>query len=160
MRVCVCFIVALLALLASPQSSMAHGTERHFGNSLGQRPVARASPALSIMVIDASLSAIRRTLDGQSDEDIAARLEKIAMVTASLLYTTIDDEHTQSEFEGFASVFDSESEALRLAVEDDRQEQALTAFETLTDSFATSKNLFRSREEGDRARSWPYASEA
>ena len=55
MRIWVCFISAFVALLAVPQQSVAHGTERHYGNSLDERPVARASPALSIMVIEASL---------------------------------------------------------------------------------------------------------
>ena len=146
MRIWVSFLFALVALLAVPQQSIAHGTERHYGNSLDERPVARASPALSIMVIEASLSAIRRTLDGQADQDIDDRLDKIAMVTASLLYTTTDTQHTQSEFVTFADALERVSPELRLAVKGTRQEEALQVFATLENSFAASKSLFKARE--------------
>lgn len=146
MRIYAAFILACAALLSVPQESIAHGTERHYGNSLDERPVVRASPALSIMVIEASLSAIRRTLNGRADQDIDDRLDKIAMVTASLLYTTTDTQQNPSEFEAFAQILQEESDDLRDAAKKARQDQALQAFETLENSFSASKSLFKSRE--------------
>jgi len=98
------------------------------------------------MVIEASLSAIRRTLNGQADQDLDDRLDKIAMVTASLLYTTTDTQHTQSEFVTFAEALERESPALRRAAKDARQEEAIQAFSTLESSFAASKSLYKARD--------------
>lgn len=146
MRIYAAFFLACAVLLSVPQESIAHGTERHYGNSLDERPVVRASPALSIIVIEASLSAIRRTLNGRAEQDIDERLDTIAMVTASLLYTTTGNQHTPSEFAGFAEVLQKESDDLRRAAKDARPDQALQAFETLENSFSASKSLFKSRE--------------
>ncbi len=137
--------LVLLTVVAAPHLALAHGTERHYGDPFEKPAASPPSPAFSILVIESSLSAIRRTLEGRGEEDPEERLQRIERFTASLLYTTSDTERPESEFTSFASALEGGAPAIRHALSSSSPGDALSAVDALEASFASSKRLYQSR---------------
>ena len=132
--------VALAALLAAPTTSLAHGTERHYGNPFGKTTTKAAppSPAFSMLLVDMSLKAIGRTLRGEAEESVEERLEQIGRSTAALLSTTGSD----GEFSSFATTFKTQSPLLLEALRSSSAEEALATVDALRNSFGACKRLY------------------
>lgn len=146
MRLQLCLAVIFIAL-AAPPASMAHGTERHYGNSFGEKVTAEPpAPMFSIMLVENALRAIRLTFQDEAEEDIVERLQRVERSTAALLYTTADGAPDGSEFESFASSLKTHAPLLLRALNhSENSGDALSAVAALESSFNLSKRRYRNR---------------
>lgn len=121
-----------LALLLFTTSAFPHGTERHYGNSLDQRPTFTPSPAFLEVAIDSGLSRARRSVAVGVDE-LVQELAKLHRYTAQLARVQSDAPAFVSYSERVAIAAEHIIEAARL----DDGDRAIAQLRQLARDFET-----------------------
>ena len=134
--------LACASVLVSPTAAVAHGSERHYGNPFGEEKSAGVpKPAFSIMLVENSLKAIRRTLRGEAEESVEERLALVRRFTKALLVSTASE--APSEFATFQNALESHSPALLApSGRQSPDEEAVRAVDALSSTFAACKRRF------------------
>lgn len=137
---------ALALVLGTPATSSAHGTERHYGDPLGKQRASPPSVAFSLLVVESSLSSLRRGLEREDGGKVGERTRRLRRAALDLVTATTHGEPPQSLFSNFATALDQRAEDLVSASQGSRWATALSDLDALETSFRDATFRFKERE--------------
>ena len=130
-----------LVLLVSI-SAGAHGTERHYGDPFGKRRSSESSPAFSVVVVESSLSSLRRDLERGDGGKVEERTKRMGRAAASLVRATSKGDDARSAFLPFIEALQLRAASLLSAADDENWNAALSDLRSLEASFRAAREQY------------------
>ena len=127
--------------LVTAPTAYSHGSERHFGTSLNDRPTFKSSPAFLEMVIGVSFSRSISHIE-TAPEKLASDLTQLVRYAAALATSQPES----PEFEAFSKLTQEQAELIRDASRKGRKAPAIDGIRTLQGEFERLRPKIKKKE--------------